>query len=490
MSPALGVTIVVPIYGDLESLMACIESLKSSVDFEKHHVMLVNDVGPEADDIEAAVLTSIHDHNGFTYFRNPRNLGFVGTCNRAVLELDHSERDVLLLNSDTVATPGFVDTMLKVLYASDKHGVVTARSNSATIASLPYRLADPEADRSFERTRAVFEALADLLPEWTVPPVAMGFCFLTRKTLARRFGLFSTEFAPGYGEENDYCLRLGEAGFSSVIANRALVFHEGSKSFSSVGRNTIRDAHEKLLASKYPYYRRAVRSFNYFAVTGTEWFADVLVPRPGIKKIEFDFRGLGRLLSAAPQRARAGRRLTRSLIAPAASTYRVRVLVDSGDEALFDVDPSTVEIATETSETIELYDLGFTLADAASYERLIQANRRYLRLAAITLLDHDGFAWSAHSTDAPHRSALVDLRNFADWEVVLQGASPAFSNVARASSPVGKELAIGNEDELDFSAMLDEHGTSDRIAELSRRLEFRWSHFLGVEAVRDETRSG
>ncbi|MGN6127604.1 MAG: glycosyltransferase family 2 protein, partial [Humibacter sp.] len=100
MNSRPGVTVVVPVYGDLESLSACVEALKTTVDFSRHAVMLVNDVGPDADEIEAALLEAIDGLDGFEYHRNARNLGFVGTCNRAALELDRSDRDILLLNSD------------------------------------------------------------------------------------------------------------------------------------------------------------------------------------------------------------------------------------------------------------------------------------------------------------------------------------------------------------------------------------------------------
>ena len=71
---------------------------------------------------------------GVDYVRNERNLGFVGTCNRAATELDRTDNDILLLNSDAELFPGTLQEMSAVLHLSEKHGVVTARSNHATIA--------------------------------------------------------------------------------------------------------------------------------------------------------------------------------------------------------------------------------------------------------------------------------------------------------------------------------------------------------------------
>src|SRR5262245_50480857 len=137
------VTIVVPIYGDLPALMACVESLKQNVDLKRNRVLLVNDCGPDADVIEASLRARIQGWGSIRYERNERNLGFVGTCNRAVTELDTNENDILLLNSDTVTTPGFLEELSAVLHLSPLNGIVCPRSNNATIASFPFVLSDP-----------------------------------------------------------------------------------------------------------------------------------------------------------------------------------------------------------------------------------------------------------------------------------------------------------------------------------------------------------
>ncbi|MWN70131.1 glycosyltransferase family 2 protein, partial [Escherichia coli] len=56
LETSTGVTVVVPVYGDLPSLLDCIASLVDHVDTSRHRVLLVNDCGPDADAIERAVL--------------------------------------------------------------------------------------------------------------------------------------------------------------------------------------------------------------------------------------------------------------------------------------------------------------------------------------------------------------------------------------------------------------------------------------------------
>lgn len=279
------VTIVVPIYDDLPGLERCIEALLETVDFSVDRVLLANDVGPRVDAIEQRVLELVGDHPGFEYTRNPRNLGFVGNCNRAVLDLDRTGNDVLLLNSDTVPMPGWLDEMTAVLASDDAIGVVCARSDNATIASFPYARRNPRATLSPRRTRELHGRTKYLLPRSTVSPVAMGFCFLIRREMVDRFGLFDEVFSPGYGEENDFCLRINEHGFTAVLANRALVLHTGSTSFSGDRGPSLRLEHERVLLERYPFYGGAIALFLARYRDAVDVFADAFLPDDDVVRV-------------------------------------------------------------------------------------------------------------------------------------------------------------------------------------------------------------
>lgn len=279
------VTIIVPVYDDLPGLERCIEALLGAVDFAVDRVLLANDVGPNADTIERRLHELVGDHPGFAYTRNDRNLGFVGNCNRAVLEVDGTDNDVLLLNSDTIPMPGFVDEMTAVLQVDPTVGVVCARSDNATIATFPYARRKPRSPASPRRVRELHGELKHRLPQITVTPVAMGFCFLIRRELIDRFGLFDDAFSPGYGEENDFCLRINEHGHKAAFANHALVLHTGSTSFSGDRGPTLRLAHERILLERYPYYAGAIALFLARYRDVTDVFADAFVPDDDVVRV-------------------------------------------------------------------------------------------------------------------------------------------------------------------------------------------------------------
>jgi GT2 family glycosyltransferase len=273
--PRRAVTVVVPVYGDGDSLLKCIESLKAYVD-RRHAVMLVNDCGPEADTVERSALQAIEDRPNFAYHRNAQNMGFVKTCNRAVFELDHTENDILLLNSDTIVTEGFLEEMLEVLYLSDRHGVVTPRSNNATLATVPLRPTGAILREDLAYSKQVYDAVRDHLPRYTVVPVGVGFCLLVKRRLIKNFGLLDEVFGLGYNEENDFCLRINRYGYSSVLSNRAFVYHLGGRSFSVEQTEVLNQRNEAILLQKHGYYTTMVRRYFDDDIDPVDHFADAI----------------------------------------------------------------------------------------------------------------------------------------------------------------------------------------------------------------------
>ena len=66
--------------------------------------------------------------------RNERNLGFTGTANRG---MQLSRADVVLLNSDTIVTAGWLDALCRCAATDPRIGTITPFSNNAEICSFP-----------------------------------------------------------------------------------------------------------------------------------------------------------------------------------------------------------------------------------------------------------------------------------------------------------------------------------------------------------------
>lgn len=253
------ISIVVPVYSDWWSLSKNITSLKKYIgNSEDISVHYVNDCGPEADILEKNIKENINGLTNFYYYRNEKNLGFVGTCNRATLKLVNQDDDILLLNSDTKVTKNFLTEMRKVLYSQDDIGAVTSRSNNATIWSVPmtsklanYRWA----------SYLLYRLIKHDLPEKYITPTIHGFCVLIKREVINKYGLFDTIYGRGYGEENDFAMRLKAHGWKCAVANHSFVFHYESRSFGNEVRNKQIEKNEKILLERYPDYRRLVQEY-------------------------------------------------------------------------------------------------------------------------------------------------------------------------------------------------------------------------------------
>ena len=269
------VTIVIPVYSDWASLDVCIQSLKKYVSSD-HKVMFINDRGPEGEELERNILAAIAGAPNYEYYKNDQNLGFVKTCNRAVFELDKSGNDVLLLNSDTEVTEGFLEELQEVLYAAEKHGAVCPRSCQSDILTIPVH---NELGRNVtpEESYRTWQTVKDYLPRQQMIPTGAGFALLIKRSIIDQYGLFDEDYSPGYNEENDFCHRINQYGFNIMMANHAFVYHYESKSFGT-RRQKLDEDHRDILKSRYPYFSKGIQYYFEREIDSADYFADMIVP--------------------------------------------------------------------------------------------------------------------------------------------------------------------------------------------------------------------
>jgi len=244
--------IVIPVYADAPGTRACIESVFRCSGESLGQVIVINDCSPDAE--MAPMLAELQlKHSEMVLITNEANLGFVRSANRG---LALRRQDVVLLNNDTVVTPGWLSEMLEVAYAHDRVAAVVPLSNNASICSVP-AYCEPTDMRELEG----HDLKLDSLPRFTAIPTGVGFCMLMRHVVLNMIGGFDPAYGRGYNEENDWSMRAQTLGFIVVRANRALVYHLGAASFGDT-RGELDRANTELLLSRYPYFLDEVSTFS------------------------------------------------------------------------------------------------------------------------------------------------------------------------------------------------------------------------------------
>ena len=241
-------TVIMPVYGDAGATEACLVSLLEAGGLGRHQLILVDDASP--DPAIAALLEGFEGDPRVRVLRNPVNLGFAATVNRALGSLD-AMGDVVVLNADTVVPPGALDRLRAAAYASPEIGTATPVSNNGEFTSFPLAfevnpLSDAAGVAILDRAAAAANGtdVVDL-------PSGIGFCLLITAGCLAAVGGLSERYARGYLEDVDYCLRAREAGFRNVCATGVFVGHAGSRSFAGAKRALVL-ANERRLAAHFP----------------------------------------------------------------------------------------------------------------------------------------------------------------------------------------------------------------------------------------------
>ena len=226
------VDIIVPIYNAYEFAEECIKSILRHTELKKNNLILINDKSP--DEKISPMLKKYAGENSdknIIVIDNQENLGFVKTVNKG---MKYSENDVLLLNSDTEVTKNWLEKIVECAYSNEYIATVTPLTNNGTIASVPNFGIDNELPKNMsldEYAEIIEKSSLKRFPELTT---ANGFCMFIKRSVINEVGLFDdVTFGKGYGEENDFCYRALNHGYTHVLCDNTFVYHKGTQSFTN-----------------------------------------------------------------------------------------------------------------------------------------------------------------------------------------------------------------------------------------------------------------
>jgi GT2 family glycosyltransferase len=245
----------VPVYNAPEEVDSCLASVRTTLPDETP-VIVIDDASPDPA-IRALLAAREREAPGsWRFLRNTGNRGFVETANRG---MQLAAGNVVLLNSDTVVTAGWLRGLQRCLASDPAIATATPWTNNGEIVSIPEFCRANPVPRDPDAVAAVIGAAGPAA--YPDIPTAVGFCMAIARQAIDRIGLFDAElFGKGYGEENDFCMRARAAGFRNVLCDDVYIVHLGGRSFGPTGLKPGEDSMRRLL-SRHPGYMAIVEDF-------------------------------------------------------------------------------------------------------------------------------------------------------------------------------------------------------------------------------------
>jgi GT2 family glycosyltransferase/glycosyltransferase involved in cell wall biosynthesis len=234
------VDVVIPSYRDAERVATLVASIRATVAEGMARIIIADDAsGPEH-------VAALREIAGVELVLGTENEGFAANVNRGLRASD-PQRDVVVLNSDVEALPGWIAALQYAASRDDDIGIVTGKllypDGRIQFAGTVRNLGAPEWFDHRYRFKPEDWGPASLAASVLA---ATGACMYARRELIERVGLLDERYPMAY-EDVDWSLRAWQAGLRVVYFPAATLIHH-----ESVTRGT--DVGERERASQRQFW--------------------------------------------------------------------------------------------------------------------------------------------------------------------------------------------------------------------------------------------
>ncbi|EKT4452353.1 glycosyltransferase [Pseudomonas putida] len=253
------IDIIIPIYGGASETIECIESVLAAKNKKNARFVLINDCTPDPLISKYLIALEARKVENLVVIHRTQNGGFSEAVNIGFSIADN--RDVILLNADTVVQNHWIDRICAAAEDDSRIGTITPLSNNAEICTAPYmckslNIEDVEFAAQVDRKASIVNSrkVIDI-------PVAIGFCMFIRRECLNEIGLFdAAKWGRGYGEEVDFCMKATAQGWRHTMLSDTFVVHRGNVSFGDEKLERVKESARKI-AQIYPFYDGLIQRF-------------------------------------------------------------------------------------------------------------------------------------------------------------------------------------------------------------------------------------
>jgi len=231
-----GTSIILLNYNTKELTRMCIESIRAHTQDVPHEIIVVDNGSKDGS------VAWLKQQKDVRCIFNKKNAGFPKGCNQGLAIAQGSE--LLLLNSDTVVTPRWLSNLRTALYSRPEVGAVSCMTNNCSnYQSFHVDYTDGDGLQAFAEAYNRSDAA-----KWERRLRLVGYCFLFKREVYEAIGGLDERFTPGNFEDDDYSLRIWQAGYELLLCRDTFIHHFGGGSF-------VRDASPEVQKAKYHAFR-------------------------------------------------------------------------------------------------------------------------------------------------------------------------------------------------------------------------------------------
>jgi len=219
-------SIVIVTYNNAEYTRLCLSSIYKKTIYPNFEVIIVDNASNE-ETIKCLQSFEV-EHENIQILYNARNEGFARANNQGIA-LAHGDT-IVLLNNDTIVTKVWLSRLINPLRYPEI-GLVGSLTNGVSN--------EAHVEMPFTSLAALDEFAIEIAKESAnvLTPIKMlaMYCMAGRRDVFQQIGALDEQFGIGMFEDDDYSLRVRQAGYRITVAEDVFIHHFGRAGFKILG---------------------------------------------------------------------------------------------------------------------------------------------------------------------------------------------------------------------------------------------------------------